>query len=117
MRGWDEIDNEYDAEQRITREGWIKAQARITADEDAPFMPSIYPIELLKTTGSTKPDNIRRILSYVEEFRMQAKKDEKVIVEGTLEKITTPNDSFHQITLSYGANYYEQVLKVAKPEP
>jgi predicted nucleotidyltransferase len=117
VRGWDEIDNEYDAEQRITREGWIKAQARITADEDAPFMPSIYPIELLKTTRSTKPDNIRRILSYVEEFRMQAKKDEKVIVEGTLEKITTPNDSFHQITLSYGANYYQQVLKVAKPEP
>ncbi len=116
VRGWKEISNEYDPEQRITRQGWIKAQARITEDKDAPFMPSIYQIEPLKTTSQTKPEDIRRILSYVEEFRMQAKKDDTVTVEGNLEKVTAAKDSFHQIILTYTPRYYEQVLKVTKQE-
>ena len=116
VRSWKEISNEYDPEQRITRQGWIKAQARITEDKDAPFMPSIYQIEPLKIASQAKPEGIRRILSYVEEFRMQAKKDEMVTVEGNLEKVTTARDSFHQIILTYAPRYYEQVLKVTKQE-
>lgn len=115
VKSWEEANNEYNPRQRITREGWIKAHARVTDDKEAPFMPSIYLIEPLKVTSQTKPDNIKRILSYVEEFRMQAKKDETVIVEGNLERVDTPEDSFHQITLTYGPRYYEQVLKVVKP--
>jgi predicted nucleotidyltransferase len=79
-------------------------------------MPSIYQIEPLKTTSQTKPESIKRILSYVEEFRMQVKKDETVTVEGNLEKVTTARDSFHQIILTYAPRYYEQVLKVTKQE-
>jgi len=116
VRSWEEISNDYNPRQRIIREGWIIAQARVTDDKDAAFMPSIYSIEPLKVTSPTKPDYIKRILSYVEEFRMQAKKDETVIVEGNLERVDTPKNSFHQITLTYGPRYYEQVLKVAKPE-
>jgi predicted nucleotidyltransferase len=110
VKRWEEIHNEYNPKQRITKMGWIKAKARITDDKDAPFMPSVYGIELL---DSVKVENVRRILSYVEEFRMQAKKDETVMVEGSLEKVTTPQESFYQITLTYGPRYYEQVLKVA----
>jgi predicted nucleotidyltransferase len=117
VRAWHEIRNEYSPKQRITREGWVRVQARVTEDKDAPFMPSIYEIEPIEITNRAKTDDVRRILSYVEEFRMQAKKDEKVIVEGHLEKVTTEKDSFRQITLTYGPRYYEQVLKVAKPEP
>jgi predicted nucleotidyltransferase len=113
VKRWEEIHNEYNPKQRITKEGWIKSKARITDDKDAPFMPSIYEINLLQGAGV---ENVRRILSYVEEFRMQAKKDEKVIVEGNLEKVIMPRDSFYQITLTHGPRYYEQVLKVAKPE-
>jgi hypothetical protein len=42
---------------------------------------------------------------------MQARNDEKVYVEGNLEEVITPFDSFHEITLTYGPRYYEQVLK------
>jgi predicted nucleotidyltransferase len=107
---WEEIDNTDDPKQRITKVGWIKAKARITDDKDAPFMPSKYEIELL---DGVKVKNVRRILSYVEEFRMQAKKDETVTVEGNLEKVTAPHENFYQITLTHGQRYYEQVLKVA----
>jgi predicted nucleotidyltransferase len=113
VKQWEEIHNEYSTRQRITKEGWIKAKARITDDGDMSFMPSIYEIEPLQ---SSRVENVRRILSYVEEFRLQAKKDETVTVEGNLEKVVTPRESFYQITLTYGPRYYEQVLKVTKPE-
>jgi predicted nucleotidyltransferase len=113
IKRWEEIHDEYDPKQRIKKMGWMKAKARITDDNDAPFMPSIYEMEPLQ---GVKVEGVRRILSYVEEFRMQAKKDEIVMVEGNLERVTVAGDSFYQITLTHGPRYYEQVLKVAKPE-
>ncbi len=59
-------------------------------------------------------EDIRRILSYVEEFRMQAFRDEEVYVEGNLEQVVTLTATFHQITLTRCLRYYEQVLKVPK---
>jgi predicted nucleotidyltransferase len=116
VKNWKEIRNDYRQQKRIVREGWIKATARITDDKDAAFMPSIYKIELLQVQSKVKADNIMRILSYVEEFRTQTERDETVYVEGNLERVTTPRECFHQITLTYGPKYYEQVLKVTKPE-
>jgi predicted nucleotidyltransferase len=113
VKRWEEIQNEYNPTQQITKVGWIKATARITEDKDAPFMPSTYEIEPLR---GLKVDNVSRILSYVEEFRMQVKRDETVMVEGNLEKVTTSHDSFYQITLTHGQRYYEQVLKVTNPK-
>ncbi len=45
---------------------------------------------------------------------MQAHRDEEVYVEGNLEQVTSSTKTFHQITLTYGPRYYEQVLKVLK---
>jgi hypothetical protein len=45
---------------------------------------------------------------------MQAKRDEKVYVEGNLEEVVTNARSFRQVTLTYGPKYYEQVLKVLR---
>ena len=58
--------------------------------------------------------SLTRIFSYMEEFRMQAKMGERVLVEGNLEKVVNGTKTFHQITLSYGPRYYEQTLKVIK---
>jgi len=111
VKDWSEIFNEYDSQVRIIRKGWVKAIARVVDDSDAPFIPSIYKVEILKVIDGSKSDDIQRIVSYVEEFRMQAKKDEVILVEGNLERVETPTESFHQITLTYGPRYYEQVLK------
>jgi len=114
VKGWEEISNEYDAEARIVQKGWTKILARVVEDQDAPFIPSIYSIKPLKVLNGAK-DAVKtsRIISYVEEFRLQAHRDETVYVEGNLEEAATPKGNFHQITLTYCPRYYEQVLKVA----
>lgn len=114
VKDWREIRNEYRTDTRILRRGWVKAVARITDDREAPFMPSAYPIELLEVLEGEKVEDIQRVLSYVEEFRMQARRDEEVYVEGNLEQVTTSTKAFHQITLTYGLRYYEQVLKTIR---
>jgi len=115
VKDWKEICNEYNTYTRIFHVGWIKAVVEITDDQDAPFIPSIYQIEVKDVLEGPKVDEIKRIFSYMEEFRMQAKQGEQVLVEGTLEKVVTGTKMFHQITLSYGPRYYEQTLKVIKP--
>ena len=114
VKDWNEIQNEYSPDIKIVRKGWIKATVRVTEDLDAAFIPSIYQVEPIKIFEAAKVETIRRILSYVEEFRMQAMRDEEVYVEGNLETVFTPTTTFHQITLTRCPRYYEQVLKVLK---
>jgi predicted nucleotidyltransferase len=114
VKDWTEICNEYSPSTRIFREGWIKAIVEVKDDKDAPFIPSIYQIEVKDVLEGLEVDDITRIFSYMEEYRMQAKQDEEVLVEGNLEKVVNGDNVFHQITLSYGPRYYEQTLKVIK---
>ncbi|MEM3726585.1 MAG: nucleotidyltransferase domain-containing protein [Candidatus Bathyarchaeia archaeon] len=111
VKEWNEIQNEYKSIKKVTWKGWVKALARVKSDLECPFMPSVYQIEVLEFLESPKVGNIERVVSYLEEFRMQAWKDEKVYVEGNLEEVETSHGSFHQITLTYGPRYYEQVIK------
>ncbi|NIW15205.1 MAG: hypothetical protein GWN31_15020 [Candidatus Thorarchaeota archaeon] len=114
VKKWEEIRNEYSSNTRVVRRGWIKAVARITDDLDAPFIPSIYQIEPIKFLEGPRVESLQRVVSYVEEFRMQAERDEEVYLEGTLEQIVSSTKTFHQVVLTYGPRYYEQVLKVLK---
>lgn len=114
VKDWGEIVNEYNSKVKVTRKSFVKMKARITADTDAPFIPSIYgiePLELIK--GSKKGMEATRIVSYMEEFRLQANRDETVIVHGNLEELKTKDGTSYQIVLTYGPRYYSQVLKVA----
>lgn len=111
VKDWSEISNEYNLKTRIYKKGWIKAFVRITDNCDAPFIPSLYKVEINRILKGSKVDDIERIISYVEEFRLQAERDEEVYVEGNLEQVIKPGKTFHQITLTYGPRYYEQVLK------
>ena len=114
VKAWSEIASEYDAEARIVQKGWVKLKARVVDDADAPFIPSIYLIEPLEVlSGPREALESVRVFSYMEEFRLQAQKDEMVYVEGNLEEVVSPKYGFNQITLTYCPRYYEQVLKVA----
>ncbi len=113
VKDWKEIQDIRFSEMKIVQKGWVKMFARITEDYDAPFIPSVYGIEPSKILdGKAGADEARRLTSYMEEFRMQANKHEKVYIEGNLEEVVTPKDSFYQITLTYCPRYNEQVLKV-----
>ena len=113
VKDYDEISNEYDSKTKIVQKGWTKMFARVVEDKDAPFIPSVYRIEPLEIlNGQKSTDKVKCIVSYMEEFRMQAWTDEVIYVEGNLEEVTTSEESFHQIALTYCPRYYEQVLKV-----
>jgi len=113
VKDWKEISNNYSSETKIVQKGWVRMFAHITEDQDAPFIRSVYGIKPLTVLHGTRgAGEATHIVSYMEEFRMQAKKDEKVYVEGNLEEVATSEGSFHQITLTYCPRYYEQVLKV-----
>jgi len=112
VKRWEEIQNEYAQIKRITCQGWVKLLARVTDDSEAGFMPSIYQIEPTKVMKGAHVENLQRIISFVEEFRLQASRDEAVVVEGNMEQVTTPDRDFQQIALTYAPRYYEQALKV-----
>ena len=113
MKAWSEIQSEYDPRTCITRRGCVKLRARIIADDESPFIPSIYGIEPLEVINGPKEGlEARWVFSFMEEFRQQAQKDEEVIVEGNLEEVTSANEIFYQVTLTYCPRYYDQVLKV-----
>jgi len=116
VKNWEEIVNEYNARHCITKRGWARIKARVTADDNGPFIPSVYEIEPLEVLeGPRVAGEVTRVFSYMEEFRQQVHKDEIIIVEGNLEEVQTPEPDaegcFHQITLTYCSRYYDQVLK------
>jgi predicted nucleotidyltransferase len=100
----------YDEATRIERMGWVEATGHVVGDADAAFMPSIYQVEL-DDASRRHAGSVSRIVSYVEEFRMQVQRDERFTVAGHLERVTTHRETFHQIALTYGPNYFDQVLK------
>jgi predicted nucleotidyltransferase len=114
VKDWKDIRSEYDPAARIFQRGWVRMLARVGEDSEAPFIPSVYHIEPLKILeGGRQAQQVKRIVSYMEEFRMQAFKDEIVCVEGNLEEVTGDKANFFQIALTYCPRYYEQVLKKA----
>ncbi|MBS7632131.1 nucleotidyltransferase domain-containing protein [Candidatus Bathyarchaeota archaeon] len=113
VKSWSEIQDNYDPEGRIVQKGWVKMVARIVNDKEGLFMPSIYGIEPLTVLeGSRNAIEARQIISYMEEFRLQAFRDEKVYVEGNLEEVLSSKGTCLQIALTYCPRYYEQVMKV-----
>jgi len=113
VKRWDEITNKYADDKRIENLGWVEATIKILDDSESFFMPSIYPVEVLRISKRFRNVDVGRVVSYVEEFRMQLKEGEEGIVRGRLEKVSGRGGEFHQIALSYGPSYFKQVLKTA----
>jgi predicted nucleotidyltransferase len=113
VKSWSEINEKYDPDLRIVEKGWVSMTASVENDTDGPFMPSVYlitPTSVL--SGMAEALEVQRVISYMEEFRLQARKGEKVHIEGNLERVVSPKEAFYQVALTYCPRYYEQVLKV-----
>jgi len=110
---WEEVTNEYPMYARIRPLAFVEAKVRVINDDSSYFMPSTYEVEVIELKGYSGQVDIRRVVSYVEEFRMQLKEGETGLVRGVLEEVMLKSgEVFHQITLSYiSKNYFEQVLK------
>jgi len=112
VRRWNEIENEYHKTMRIENLGRVEAVVQMLSDDETGFIPSIYPVELKKFDRNIDPRDIWRVVSYVEEFRLQVEAGETALVRGNLERVDATDGQFYQIVLSYGADYFDQVLKV-----
>jgi predicted nucleotidyltransferase len=111
VRRWDEIHNEYGTTVGIERLDRVEAIGEILSSDEAGFMPSLYPVKLREIDADIDHQDVSRIVSYVEEFRLQLEPGETALVRGNLERVEARDGEFHQITLSYGPDYFNQVLK------
>jgi predicted nucleotidyltransferase len=111
VRRWDEIQNEYINIERLENLGRVEAMGEVLSEDEAGFMPSIYPIEIKETSARIPRQEITRVVSYIEEYRLQLQEREIALIRGSLEKVTTKEGELHQITLSYGPDYFDQMLK------
>ncbi|UCH57856.1 MAG: nucleotidyltransferase domain-containing protein [Candidatus Bathyarchaeota archaeon] len=111
VKRWEEITNEYETTERILSLGRIEAVVEILDEEEGGFMPATWPVRLKEVEEGVGCEEVQRIVSYVEEFRLQVETGETALIRGNLERIETPGRDFHQITLSYGQDYFDQVLK------
>ncbi|MBS7620094.1 nucleotidyltransferase domain-containing protein [Candidatus Bathyarchaeota archaeon] len=111
VRRWDEIRNEYEETLKIEKIGTIEATVKVISDEDSGFMPSVYSVEALRTDPNVA-QGVERVVSYMEEFRLQLETGEIAQVIGRLEKVEMKNRCFNQITLSQGEGYFEQIIKL-----
>ena len=112
VRKWSEIHNEYDEIVNVEKVGWSGIKFRVTNDDGNGFMPTIYGIEVLEVTEGIKQYEIERIVNFVEEYRMQLFKDEIGYAYGMIEHVFTNTRDFYQLVLTYGENYFDQVLKL-----
>ena len=111
VRLWKEIQSQNEHGFNITDIGWTRLEAKINDSKDSGFMPSIYKINPLKFHTPPIDPPPDSVISYVEEFRLQADNGDRVIIEGPTEQITTDEGIKTQIMLSYNPQYYAQVLK------
>jgi len=112
VRDWPDILNEYDPKVRISNVGWIRMHAKVARAADSMFMPSVYEVEPIEILEGLKVKEKVRVVSYLEEFRLQAFEDELIYVEGNLEQVKSASESLYQIVLTFCPKYYEQCLKV-----
>jgi predicted nucleotidyltransferase len=111
VRRWEEIQDEYGETERIEELGRVEATGEVISGDEGGFMPSIYPIRLFEINKDMDAREVVRVVSFVREFRLQFEGGETATIRGNLEKVTLRNEEFHQITLSYGPGYFDQVLK------
>lgn len=114
VRAYHEIRNEYYWTEEIKQIGWATAIIRVLDSSDSFFMPAIYQVEVERIDREFRDLDIRRVVSFVEEFRGQLFEDEIGLVKGRIEKVSFGREEFHQITLSYGDRYFDQVLKICR---
>jgi len=102
VKDWSEITEKY-GEKIYVPIGRAKIKARITNDEEAIFTPCRYLIDSIVFLQGNPVAPLKEIVSFRGRFCEQARVGEKVVVQGTIEKVLQSND-FYYYRLIIGGN-------------
>ncbi|UCF45143.1 MAG: hypothetical protein JSW44_00425 [Candidatus Bathyarchaeota archaeon] len=86
VKDWSQINEQY-GDICYKNSGYAKITATIANDSEALFTPCTYRIENVKFAKAPKMEPIREIVSFRGRFCEQAKKDERVTVQGKVERV------------------------------
>ncbi|MEM3443063.1 MAG: hypothetical protein QXM86_04320 [Candidatus Bathyarchaeia archaeon] len=82
--------------------GYAKIKAEVEDDSEAIFTPCSYKIKETEVLGGTRDFQIEEIVSFRGRFCEQARKDEKIIARGKIEKVTNKNQNHEHFRLLIG---------------
>ncbi|MBS7641587.1 MAG: nucleotidyltransferase domain-containing protein [Candidatus Bathyarchaeia archaeon] len=115
VKSYDEYRDEYTEIVSIDKVGWVKLESVIVDDSSVYFTPAVYGVEVTKlVSGPREALDTSKIVSYIDEFRLQAWRDEEVYVEGMLERVIRRDRVEYQVSLTYCDRYVDQVLKLRR---
>jgi len=86
VKDWSQVIEQY-GDVCYKNSGYAKITATITDDSEALFTPCTYKIENVKVVEGPELEPIQEIVSFRGRFCEQAKKDERVTVQGKVERV------------------------------
>ncbi len=86
VKDWSQISEQY-GDVCYKNSGYAKITATIADDSEALFTPCTYKIENVKVVEGPELEPIQEIVSFRGRFCEQAKKDERVTVQGKVERV------------------------------
>jgi predicted nucleotidyltransferase len=111
VKDWKEVDEKY-GDVRYKNCGYAKIEAAVIDDSESIFTPCVYKIEDVKIVDGPKLQPIKEIASFRGRFCEQAKRGEKVIAQGKVERVIDcrRNQEYFRILLGGKTSDY-MVLK------
>lgn len=95
---WEEIHHQY-GDRTYKQIGYARARCRITKHSDSLYTPCRYGVDDVHLMNGNIGDDALEIVSFRGRFCEQAKQDEQVIVQGTVEEVRTQNERWTRFLL------------------
>jgi predicted nucleotidyltransferase len=106
---WNEVDEKY-GDRIYVHSGYAEVEARVVGDSDSIFTPSRYLIDEVKTLEGEKTSSLKEIASFRGRFCEQARKGDRVIARGKVEKVVK-KDGTEYFRLVLGAKPSDYMIK------
>ena len=98
VKAFDEVDEEYGSV-RYKALGYGKLESIVSSDDEVIFTPCAYPLRNVALLIGPEVEPPREVVSFRGQFCEQAKKEERVIAQGKLERRTESDRAFNRLLL------------------
>lgn len=95
---WDQVQRQY-GDQTFRPLGQARVRCTITDDRDGLFTPCRYEIDEVEFLKGKTVDDVREVVSFRGRFTEQVRRDEEVIVQGSLETVQQGQEQWVRFVL------------------